>query len=122
MTGWWMSALLSPRGRAPLSHWWASRLLFIPFVLPKSVYEDLDVPLGVAVTLSCCALFFVYVVTVIEIKRWHDFGYSGSWILINFIPFGFLVTLFLCGGRQGDAGPNKYGPPAAKNAKPLCRD
>ncbi|KLU21985.1 hypothetical protein EOS_33130 [Caballeronia mineralivorans PML1(12)] len=102
-------------------HWWVSRLLFLPFMGPESVYEDLSFGWGLA--FFCCALVFGYVIVVIEIKRWHDINYSGWWFLINFVPLiGFLVALFLCGGREGDAGTNRYGPPTTPNVKALTPD
>lgn len=47
----------------------------------------------------------------IQIKRWHDRGKSGWWVLIGLIPIiGFWWVLIECGFLQGDVGPNEYGP------------
>lgn len=47
----------------------------------------------------------------IYIKRWHDRGKSGWWMLVAFIPLiGSLWLLIECGFLAGDDGPNEYGP------------
>ena len=47
----------------------------------------------------------------IQIKRWHDRGKSGWWVLIGLIPIiGFWWVLIECGFLPGDVGPNEYGP------------
>ena len=47
----------------------------------------------------------------IQIKRWHDRGKSGWWVLIGLIPIiGFWWVLIECGFLSGDEGPNEYGP------------
>ena len=45
----------------------------------------------------------------VGVRRLHDTGRTGWWILIALIPFGGLVLLvfFLLDGTRGD---NKYGP------------
>lgn len=46
-----------------------------------------------------------------QVKRWHDRGASGWWVLINFIPLvGGIWTLVSCGFLEGQKGANKYGP------------
>jgi len=45
------------------------------------------------------------------IRRLHDTGHSGWWVLIGLIPvIGFIVLLIFY-LREGDAGENQYGPP-----------
>jgi len=44
------------------------------------------------------------------VRRLHDIGASGWWILIFPIPFG-LVLFFILLFKKGTPGPNKYGPP-----------
>ena len=47
----------------------------------------------------------------VSIKRWHDRGKSGWWVLIGLVPLiGFWWVLIECGFLQGDSGPNEYGP------------
>jgi uncharacterized membrane protein YhaH (DUF805 family) len=47
----------------------------------------------------------------LQVKRWHDRGKSGWWVLINLIPFvGGLWALVECGFLRGTEGPNQFGP------------
>jgi uncharacterized membrane protein YhaH (DUF805 family) len=32
-------------------------------------------------------IFFLWPLLVIQIKRWHDRNKSGTWVLLNFVPF-----------------------------------
>ena len=47
----------------------------------------------------------------VSIKRWHDRGKSGWWILIGFVPLiGGIWALIETGFLPGTPGPNEYGP------------
>jgi uncharacterized membrane protein YhaH (DUF805 family) len=48
----------------------------------------------------------------IHIKRLHDRGKAGLWVLVFFIPvIGFIWMIVEMGFLEGDPGPNEYGPP-----------
>jgi uncharacterized membrane protein YhaH (DUF805 family) len=50
---------------------------------------------------------------MLHIKRFHDRGKSGWWVLILFIPvIGFFWAIIDLGILQGDPGDNRFGPPA----------
>ncbi|MGA7886199.1 MAG: DUF805 domain-containing protein [Acidobacteriaceae bacterium] len=45
----------------------------------------------------------------VTVRRLHDIGRSGWWLLIALVPFGGIVLLvFYC--LDGTPGPNEYGP------------
>lgn len=47
----------------------------------------------------------------LSIKRWHDRGKSGWWILIAFVPLiGGIWSLVETGFLPGTPGDNQYGP------------
>lgn len=47
----------------------------------------------------------------IMVKRCHDRGQSGWWVLLTLIPLvGFIWWLVNLGILEGEEGPNKYGP------------
>jgi uncharacterized membrane protein YhaH (DUF805 family) len=57
-----------------------------------------------------------YAVFTGRARRMHDIGPSGWWVLVSFIPFiGWLIFLWLA-ARDGDAGPNAYGPDPKANS------
>lgn len=44
----------------------------------------------------------------VSVRRLHDTNRNGWWMLINFIPFGFIAFIvFMC--LDSKAGDNKYG-------------
>ena len=45
----------------------------------------------------------------VSVRRLHDIGMSGWWVLLNIVPFGGLVLLyFYC--QDSAIGANQYGP------------
>ena len=60
-------------------------------------------------------LYFLYAVAVIvpsiavAVRRMHDIGKSGWWLLITFVPFvgGIILLVFLA--TDGIPGPNQWG-------------
>lgn len=61
--------------------------------------------LGVLVTLG----FFLPVLAV-EVRRLHDIGKSGWWILISFIPILGIILLIVWWCQDSEAGDNRFGP------------
>ena len=69
---------------------------------------------------SAPILFLVFMVTLlpdlaVSVRRMHDAGRSGWWLLwMNIIPgVGFILLLALM--LEGDAGANEFGPPPARD-------
>ena len=54
---------------------------------------------------------FLVCFTLFSIRRCHDINDSGWWMLVGLIPLVNLVFLLYICAKQGDQGPNKYGPP-----------
>jgi uncharacterized membrane protein YhaH (DUF805 family) len=48
-------------------------------------------------------------VFAVMVRRLHDVGKSGWWLLAAFIPFG-VVALIMFWVREGNTGDNRYGP------------
>ena len=45
----------------------------------------------------------------VSVRRLHDVGMSGWWILLNLVPFGSLVVMGFS-VQDSQPGDNKYGP------------
>ena len=43
------------------------------------------------------------------VRRLHDTGKSGWWVLIGFVPFAGTIVLFVFSVLDSDAGKNRYG-------------
>jgi uncharacterized membrane protein YhaH (DUF805 family) len=53
----------------------------------------------------------IWIGLAVSIKRWHDRGKSGWWVLIGLVPIiGPLWALIETGFLEGDKGDNEYGP------------
>lgn len=47
----------------------------------------------------------------LSVRRLHDTGRSGWWILISFIPFVGAIVLLIFYAQKGEVLPNRFGPP-----------
>lgn len=96
------------RASRPEFWWW---LLFA--VLAALIVVSLD---GTVFEESMLLTLFVWLALVlpsvsVAVRRLHDTGRSGWWVLLSIIPvLGSLALLVLC-LEEGDAGENQYGPP-----------
>jgi uncharacterized membrane protein YhaH (DUF805 family) len=53
----------------------------------------------------------VWMKLAVLVKRWHDRGKSGWWVLISLIPIiGWIWQFVECGLLDGTHGSNTYGP------------
>ena len=75
----------------------------IDFTSPKMLPGFIGYGLGVLLSL--------WMGLAIHLKRLHDRGKSGWWVLIALIPLaGFIWMIIDLGILEGQAGANKYGP------------
>ena len=68
---------------------------------------------GVIGNLVALVLFVAaaWIGLAVGVKRYHDRGKSGWWVLIALVPvIGGLWYLIECGFLRGTIGPNAYGP------------
>lgn len=111
----------SVQGRATRGEYWKFQLLLVAlWVLIGGPCLFAAIMLGdmVGHDLSMGLLFLLLVVLFIafippnlccEIRRFHDAGFSGWWLLLNFIPGGSMVC-FIFTLLPSQLGPNEYGP------------
>jgi uncharacterized membrane protein YhaH (DUF805 family) len=107
-----MKHLFTASGRVARITYWN----FVAFIFLLSlVFTMLDhagmISESMKTVLGFAMLPIVIVGIIIQIKRWHDRGKSGWWILINLIPIvGAFWTLIECGFLKGTTGSNRFGP------------
>ena len=131
-----VDALLSPNGRLSRGGFWAGclTLAVVSGLGALSLMSLSDVlARGGSVTpfsetLADQALRPLLVVLVLAVpvtwmgfcllvKRWHDRGRSGWWVIIGLVPLiGNLWALIECGFLAGSRSGNKYGPAPLKGA------
>lgn len=89
--------------QANIMHW---AIIFGLAVLPtKTLQHDLFTNTFVA----CYFLIAFFPLLSLQIRRFHDMGKSGWWIVISYIPFIGLVIWFIWMLRAGDENTNQYG-------------
>jgi uncharacterized membrane protein YhaH (DUF805 family) len=101
------SAYAQFSGRASRSeYWW----FFLGSFLIGFALGVIDAALGSAVLSSLFVLGVLIPSIALNVRRLHDTGRSGWYVLLSIIPiFGPLVLLVFFASK-GDKGLNKYGP------------
>ncbi len=101
------------RGRSRRTEYWMYTLFIsiigVIFVIVDGVMGwELDEDLGVT---SAVFLLLTLITSVtVLIRRLHDTGRTGWWILLSFIPLVGSIVLFIFTVLDSTPGANKYGP------------
>ncbi|MEC2076568.1 DUF805 domain-containing protein [Metabacillus fastidiosus] len=93
------------KGRARRKEFWMFFLInFIILLVFTIIQEVADIPFLAAVYFLASMLPTL----ALSVRRLHDIGRSGWWILIYYVPFGSIVLLvFAC--LDSEEGDNQYG-------------
>jgi uncharacterized membrane protein YhaH (DUF805 family) len=112
-------------GRARRTEYW----MFVLFsVIIEIVFIVLDNLLGLAFMPGSSGwLTTLYVLAVllpglgVSVRRLHDTGRSGWWVLISLVPLVGAIVLIVFLATEGNAGDNVYGPdPKASVGSPAA--
>jgi uncharacterized membrane protein YhaH (DUF805 family) len=112
--------LFSFSGRIPRSTYWSAVLglwvaffifaLFLGFISAAARRHTDTSSSGAVVLLVPMYICAIWCGLAVSVKRWHDHGKSGLWVLIGFIPIiGPIWSLIELGFLEGTPGPNQYG-------------
>jgi uncharacterized membrane protein YhaH (DUF805 family) len=100
-------------GRARRTEYW----MFVLFTaIIQIVLAVLDSLLGLAFMPGTGVLTMLYLLAVllpslgVSVRRLHDTGRSGWWVLIGLVPFVGAIVLIVFAALEGDRGPNAFGP------------
>ncbi|MGQ7792053.1 DUF805 domain-containing protein [Faunimonas sp. B44] len=102
----WQYLFLNFDGRIGRRDWWFGAIvLLIASVLSGILFGDGLIGWLVSVLMIIPTLG-------IHVKRFHDRGKSGWWVLILIVPVVGLIWMIVdLGLLEGDPGPNRFGPP-----------
>ncbi len=93
-------------GRARRSEYWFFVLFTVLVYVAASV---VDAFLGIPLFTLVVALGLLVPTLAVSVRRLHDTGRSGWWMLLSLVPFGGIVLIvFHC--LDGEPGPNRFGP------------
>lgn len=100
-------------GRASRKEFWIF-YSFIFSLLIAFVSINLDKYEYIGLIIIIIVLISLIPLLSLQVRRLHDIGFSGYWILLNLLPLiGFLLYIFACFPSQKET--NKYGPHPYEN-------
>lgn len=100
-------------GRARRKEYW---IFFLANIIISSGLNAVEVVLGIAPESDQSILASIYALAVflpglaVTVRRLHDTGRSGWWIIIPFIPLIGVIILLAFLLQDSQSGENKYGP------------
>ncbi len=117
-----MNLLFGYEGRIGRGAWWFARLVVLAIIVAVLVLayvlqdengnlqsDFASLIVGFVGLAALPIIFWINVVTTI--KRYHDRGKVGYWVLLMFVPYiGVLWQFVECGFFAGDDYDNEYGP------------
>ena len=93
---------------------WARRKefwMFLLFIVHISLALGIvDALIGFGLLGALYALAVLVPSIAVSVRRLHDTGRSGWWVLIGFVPLIGLIVLIVFAVQEGQAGSNAYGP------------
>jgi len=94
-------------GRARRSEFW----FFILFnMLVQLVAGIVDGILGIGIIGMLASLALFLPGLAVSVRRMHDTGRSGWWVLIGLVPLVGVILLIVWYVNRGEDGPNRFGP------------
>ena len=100
-------------GRAGRKEYWHFFLMYILITILLTVVDaiigKLDTKTGVGLFSSLFALALLLPGLGVAIRRLHDIGRTGWWLLVGVIPLVGVILLLVFAAIKGDVAANKYG-------------
>jgi uncharacterized membrane protein YhaH (DUF805 family) len=107
---WYLKALKQYadfNGRAHRTEFWMFVLIHFIILIVLAVVDSM-ITGGILYMLYALALFLPYL--GVGVRRLHDTGRSGWWVLVAFIPVIGIIILIVFWVQDSQAGDNAYGP------------
>ena len=114
---WYVDALKKYavfNGRSRRREYWVFSLcnlmVFVVFVVIQGLRLGMAAELAMAVIETLFFLAVLIPALAVAVRRLHDTGRSGWWLLIGFVPIVGLVVLIVFLVLDSQTGENRYGP------------
>lgn len=115
-----MGSYIRCLGKYAVTRGRSTRMEFWGFTIVNAIcwgiicYFFIKYPRGLAnnVMTAIAIMYFLLTVTpaiTVMMRRWHDIGRTGAWVLINLIPIAGTITTLGFFLYRGDNFTNKYG-------------
>ena len=100
-------------GRARRKEYWMYKLVYLAIFLFLMLVDAFTGTYDMGDQIGLLGGIFLLGTLVpdiaVAVRRLHDSGRSGWWLLIGFIPLVGMVVLLYCLIQDGDEGDNDYG-------------
>jgi uncharacterized membrane protein YhaH (DUF805 family) len=105
-----LQLLFTFRGRISRKPYWLCLFAtFVPAVMVAGIGAEYK-GTGMLLLESGVVVVLVWTSLALQVKRWHDRGKSGWWVLINLVPVvGAIWSLVEIGFFRGTLGGNAFG-------------
>jgi uncharacterized membrane protein YhaH (DUF805 family) len=114
---WFMTALRDYAvfsGRSRRSEYWYFGLFYLIFYAVFAVLDGItgtfDVRSGIGLFTGILTLGLLLPSLAVTVRRLHDTGRSGWWLLIGIIPLIGEIVLIVWLAQDGEPGGNRFGP------------
>ena len=114
---WFMTALKNYAvfsGRSRRSEYWYFGLFYLIFYAGFAVLDGItgtfDVRSGMGLFTGILTLGLLLPSLAVSVRRLHDTGRSGWWLLIGIIPLIGGIVLIVWFAQDGELGVNRFGP------------
>ncbi len=101
-------------GRARRAEYWWFMLIFLlsfcVLALIDGATGSWSDKAGMGLFSGIWSLVCVLPSLAVAARRLHDMGRSGWWQLLNVVPLIGFIVLIVWFARDGDSGPNRFGP------------
>lgn len=100
-------------GRAQRKEYW---MFFLFNIIIAILLGIIEVVIGISPDADESILANIYSLAIllpslaVSVRRLHDIGRSGWWLLIGLIPLIGAIVLLVFAVQDGQPGPNQYGP------------
>ena len=101
-------------GRARRSEYWWVMLFLVAVSIPVG-FVDLVVFPDLTLAFGAGPVSFLYLIAIflpglsLQVRRFHDVGFSGWWVLLAFIPIAGSVFAIVVSVLDSQNGTNAYG-------------
>ena len=100
-------------GRSQRSEYWYFALFYLIFYVVLAVLDGLtgtlDVQSGIGLFTGIFALGLLLPSLAVSVRRLHDTGRSGWWLLIGIIPLIGTIVLIVFLAQDGEPSANRFG-------------
>lgn len=114
---WYLKALSKYavfNGRARRKEYWMFALVNALAILALSFWDGAvgtyDYEIGGGLFSGLYSLLVLLPSLAVTVRRLHDTGRSGWWLLLAFLPLVGLVVMLVFLASDSEGGPNRFGP------------